>query len=123
MPRETTDVAHLWDMLHAARGIESAVASLELEHYLQDEDLRMSVERRIEIIGEAARRVSDACKVAHPGIPWRRMISQRNVLAHEYDEVDDRLLWRVVTESIPQLVRALEGLVTARPPPDPEPSD
>jgi uncharacterized protein with HEPN domain len=87
MPREATDIAHLWDMLHAARGIESAVAGLELEHYLQDEDLRMSVERRIEIIGEAARRVSDACKVAHPEIPWRRMISQRNVPAHEYDEV------------------------------------
>jgi uncharacterized protein with HEPN domain len=121
MPREAPDIAHLWDMLHAARGIESAVAGLGLEHYLEDEDLRMSVERRIEIIGEAARRVSEPFKEAHPEIPWRRMIAQRNVLAHEYDEVDDRLMWRVIAENIPQLVRILEGLLTTQPPPDPEP--
>ena len=121
MPRESNDIAHLWDMFHAARGIESAVAGLELEHYLQNEDLRMSVERRIEIIGEAARRVSDAFKEAHAEIPWRRIIAQRNVLAHEYDEVDDRLMWRVITENIPQLAHTLEGLLTTRPPPDPEP--
>ena len=81
----------------------------------------MSVERRIEIIGEAARRVSESFKDAHPEIPWRRMIAQRNVLAHEYDEVDDRLMWRVIAENIPQLVRTLEGLLTTQPPPDPEP--
>ncbi len=121
MPREGNDIVHLWDMLHAARGIELAVVGLGLEHYLEDEDLRMSVERRIEIIGEAARRVSQSFKDAHPEIPWRRMIAQRNVLTHEYDEVDDRLMWRVIAENIPQLVRILDGLLTTQPPPDPEP--
>ena len=71
--------------------------------------------------GEAARRVSESFKDAHPEIPWRRMIAQRNVLAHEYDDIDDRLMWRVVTESIPKLARTLKGLLPALPPPDPEP--
>jgi uncharacterized protein with HEPN domain len=92
MPRDTQDIAHLWDILTAAEGIVLSVAGLELEHYLASENLRMAVERRVEIIGEAARRVSDEFRRAHAEIPWRDLVSQRNILAHRYDEIDDHLM-------------------------------
>lgn len=120
MPRETQDIACLWDILSAAEGIALSVAGLKLEHYLGNETLRMAVERRVEIIGEAARRVSDEFRHAHPEIPWRDLISQRNVLAHRYDEVDDRLMWRVATVRIPELIAQVRPLLPASPS-DPEP--
>jgi uncharacterized protein with HEPN domain len=46
------------------------------------------VERNIEIIGEAARRISDDLKQEYPEIPWRKIITQRNVLIHDYDDID-----------------------------------
>ncbi len=120
MRPESQDIAHLWDILAAADGIVLSVAGLELEHYLANENLRMAVERRVEIIGEAARRVSDALRQAHREIPWRDLVSQRNVLAHRYDEVDDRLMWRVATIRVPELIALVKPLLPARPA-DPEP--
>ena len=120
MRHESQDIAHLWDIFKASDGIVLSVAGLELEHYLANENLRMAVERRVEIIGEAARRVSDAFRQAHPEIPWRDLVSQRNVLAHRYDEVDDQLMWRVATIRVPELIALVKPLLPARPP-DPEP--
>ena len=84
------------------------------KEYLADENLRLAVERRIEIIGEAAGCVSLAFREAHPQIPWRKIIAQRNILAHQYGEVDDEILWRVATVSVPELITLVEPLV---PPP------
>ena len=110
-----SDVAYVWDMLHAAEGLSLSIAGLELQHYLASEDLRMSVERRVEIIGEAARRISDEFKKAHPGIPWKGIISQRHVIAHDYDEIDDRLIWRLVTDQVPDLIQMLKKLLPPAP--------
>ena len=119
MPLDQSDAGHLWDMLEAARGVVRAVKDLALEQYRAEENLRLATERRIEIIGEAAGRVSQGVQRTHPEIPWRRIIAQRHVLAHEYGEIDDELIWTVATTHIPQLIAALEELVPP-PPPDPE---
>lgn len=113
---DARDSGYLLDMLEHARGAARAVRGRSLEEYAADEDLRLSVERRIEIIGEAARRVSSGFQEAHPEVPWRKIVAQRNVLAHEYGEVDDEIMWRVVTVSLPDLIGLLEPLVPAPPP-------
>jgi uncharacterized protein with HEPN domain len=76
----------------------------------------LAVERAVEIIGEAARRVSEEFRRLHPEIPWRSMIAQRNVLAHEYGEIKHERMWLLVTEHLPTLVRDLEKLVPPIPP-------
>lgn len=113
------DLAYLWDMLKSARGVSSALQGYSFERYLADENLRLAVERRIEIIGEAARRVSSAFKEQHPEIPWRPMVDQRNFLIHAYDKVADERVWTLAVEEIPRLVEQLSRLVP-EPPPDPE---
>jgi uncharacterized protein with HEPN domain len=94
----------------AAEGIVKSTSGASFEDYLNDENLRLATERRIEIIGEAANRVSGEFKTAHPEIPWRSIIAQRNVLAHDYADIDDRLIWAVVTKRIPELIAKLEEL-------------
>ena len=116
MPPEANDAAYLWDMLDAARAIQKFIVSHSFEDYKSDRMLRGAVERHIEIIGEAANRVSRGFRAAHPEIPWQRIIAQRNVLAHEYGEIDDSLVWRVATTRIPELISHLEPIVPPLPP-------
>jgi uncharacterized protein with HEPN domain len=89
MPPETRDAAYLWDMLDAARAIADFVATSTYQDYTQNRMLRGAVERHLEIIGEAAGHVSLEFRRAHADIPWSRIIGQRNILIHEYGEVDD----------------------------------
>lgn len=118
MPLDGSDTAYLWDMLEASQGVVRSVKNLTLEQYQADENLRLATERRIEIIGEAAGRVSQTVQQAHPEIPWRRIIAQRHVLAHEYGEIDDELIWSLAATHIPQLITMLEGLIPPPPGPD-----
>ena len=102
-------------MLQAARTVLDFVSESSLAEYLEDAKLRSAVERQIEIIGEAARRLSDAVRDAHPEIPWQRIIAQRNVLIHDYGEIDHRRIWNLVAEYIPRLIEQLAPLVPAPP--------
>ncbi len=115
MRPSTDDAAFLWDMLDAARAVGSFVASRAYQDYLQDRMLRGAVERHLEILGEAARRVSGAFQEDHPEVPWRRIIGLRNVLAHEYGEIRHDKMWIVATEAIPALIDTLESLVLPAP--------
>lgn len=108
MPPSDRDAAFLWDMLEVSRRVDESLIGVSLEQYRVDENLRMATERRIEIIGEAAGRVSQAFRDTHPDIPWRQIIAQRNVLAHEYGDIDDDLIWALVTAHVPKLIADLE---------------
>ncbi len=115
MPRERDVAALLWDMLEAARKVQQFVAGKTFHDYAQDEVLQAAVERKLEIIGEAARRITTEFQRAHPDIPWRGIISQRHFLAHEYGEVRQEKLWRVATVRISELAEQLETLVPPLP--------
>jgi uncharacterized protein with HEPN domain len=112
MPPEDRDAAYLWDMLEAAREVEGMLQDCDEEAFLANRVLVRAIERGVEIIGEAARRVSPACADAHPEIPWRRIIGQRNILAHEYGQIDHELLYKTASEDIPALTARLEALLS-----------
>lgn len=65
----------------------------------------------MEVIGDAARHVSETFKINHPEIPWRSIVGQRNILAHEYGEILVERIWRTATESIPGLAKSLSQLI------------
>lgn len=115
MPPEARDPKYLWDMLEAAKLVASITEGLTYEGYLQNRVIQLAVERAIEIIGEAARNVSRPYQDAHPQIPWRPIVAQRHVLAHEYGEIKHDRIWRVVTVHIPELIGLLEPLVPEAP--------
>lgn len=109
MPLEERDAAYLWDMLHAAKEVMEMVDAQDLASFVENRMLLRATERSIEIIGEAARRVSTACMEENPDIPWREIIGQRNILAHEYGQIDHELLYKTVVEDIPELVVQLDA--------------
>jgi uncharacterized protein with HEPN domain len=116
MPREPDDASLLWDMLDAATKIRQFVSGKTNDEYGADELLQAGVERKLEIIGEAARKVSPGFQQEHPEVPWRGIISQRHFLAHEYGEVRHEKLWHVATVRIPELIALLTPFL--RPPLD-----
>lgn len=116
MPREHGEAASLYDMLHAAERTVRLTAGRSRQDYLRDELLRLAVERSIEIIGEAARRVPQSFRDAHPHIAWRAIMATRHILAHDYDTVNDDTVWRIVTDHIPRLVEQLKPLIPPEPP-------
>jgi uncharacterized protein with HEPN domain len=110
------DAGYLWDMLDSARTVRDFVAGVRFEEFLRDRKLQLAIERSVEIIGEASRRISEEFKQAHPEIPWRRIIAQRNVLAHEYGEIKQERMWLVATVHVPALIPQLEALIPPLPP-------
>jgi uncharacterized protein with HEPN domain len=75
--------------------------------------LLFALVRAIEIIGEAAGRVSAETRAAAPGIPWPLIVAMRNRLIHAYFDVDRDILWRTATEELPALLPTLRALLPA----------
>ena len=105
------DQVYLLDILEAARLAVSYVQGVQVDDFLVNTQLQDSVIRRIEIIGEAARRVSEQTKAAHPDLPWREMVGMRNLMIHEYDDVDLWAVWETVQNDLPGLIARLTPLV------------
>ena len=123
MRSEERDPAHLWDMLEAARAIVDFTENLTLKEFLatgRDREIRrLAVERELEILGEAARRVSMRFRDVHPDIPWKEIVGLRNVISHEYDKVNYAEIYGIVRQQIPELITQMEPLV----PPPPQMKD
>lgn len=111
MQPEDRDAAYLWDMLQAAKEVDGMLDDHDLAAFLDSLVLLRAIERGVEIIGEAARRVSPPYMAVHPEIPWRTIIGQRNILAHEYGQIDHALLYRTATEDIPALIEQIKTLL------------
>src|SRR4030042_530906 len=107
MPLSRRDPANLWDMLEAAEKVQEFLKDKTFEDFMLDDMRRAAVERNLEIIGEAARRISDELKQEHPEIPCERIISQRNVLIHEYGDIDYQRIWKVVSFDVPILIEQI----------------
>ena len=115
MPPDARDPAYLWDMLDAARSIQEFTQDAVFNDYAGNKMMRSAVERQLEILGEAARRVSDGFKDEHPGVPWRQIVGLRNLLAHEYGDIRDERVWQIVSGDLPSLIAHLKPLVPPRP--------
>jgi len=111
------DDAYLLDMLLAARKILVFAKDLSRERFAADEVMQHALMRLIQIIGEAARRVSPEFKDHHPAIPWRDIVGMRHHLVHDYFEIIPEEVWKVVQDDIPALVPLIQPLVPPDEPP------
>jgi uncharacterized protein with HEPN domain len=111
MQPNNRDIASIWDMVRAIENINSDIDGFSLEMFLSDGKTLRSVERGLEILGEAARRVSPEFQQANPSIDWRNTIGLRNVIAHRYDQVSYEKLWLIVVDILPGLLAILKLLL------------
>jgi uncharacterized protein with HEPN domain len=106
------DLARLHHMLDAAREAILFTEGRDLEDLRQDRMLLLSLVKEIEIIGEAASRISPEGRAAIAGIPWLQMMAMRNRLTHGYFDWDTETIWATVTSDLPNLVRVLEQAIS-----------
>ena len=107
------DVLYLGHMLDMGRKACAKVVGLERFEYDDDEDLRLALVHLVQVIGEAARRVSANGQAEIPEIPWHEVIGMRNRIVHDYLGVDEDVVWEVVVHDLPSLVAVLERVVPA----------
>lgn len=101
-------------MLLAARRAQSFVLGLDQQTFSASELHQAAVIRQLEIIGEAANRVSQDFRIQHPEIPWRQIVDMRHRLAHDYRNVDLAIVWDVLQNELEPLKHGLQPLI----PPD-----
>jgi uncharacterized protein with HEPN domain len=111
-PRER-DLVKCEDMrIHAERAREF-LGKRTLDEFLNDQLVQAAVIRCVEVIGEAARLVSEDTRKRAPEIPWPLIVGMRHVLAHEYGAVILDKVYEVVTEHVPELLARLVPLIEA----------
>ena len=106
------DAIGLRHMLDHAREAAALVQNTTRDDLHANRVLSLALVRLLEIVGEAATRVSEELRTRHPQIAWRQIISLRNRLIHGYDAVDLDILWQILHEDIPPLITDLERLVS-----------
>jgi uncharacterized protein with HEPN domain len=77
-----------------------------------DRQFNLAMTRLMEIIGEAASRVTHETRHEHPEVPWQQIVAFRNRIIHGYDRVDFDILWQIVHNDLPPLVSMLEQIST-----------
>ncbi|MCO4764067.1 MAG: DUF86 domain-containing protein [Myxococcales bacterium] len=101
----------LLDMRDAALEVVAFVEGQDYASFQASLLRTRAVERSLAIVGEAAKRVSPAVRVAHPGVPWRKVAGLRDVLVHDYFGIDLEILWQVATVEIPTLLGPREDVI------------
>ena len=97
-------------ILTAIDGMEDATRGKTLDDYAADWLLRHGVQRGIEIVSEAARRIPPDLQASQPHIPWPQIMGIGNVLRHEYHRVSDIVIWNVVQEYLAPLKAAVSAI-------------
>jgi uncharacterized protein with HEPN domain len=108
MPR---DMDSMVDIVDAARLAVSYLGGVSKQAFLDNTQLQDAVIRRLEIIGEAARRISPETREAYVAIAWPEMIGMRNLMIHGYDDIDLEIIWDTVKSDLPGLIEQLEVIL------------
>ena len=98
------------DIVRAITVVDQAVGGKSFDDYQRDSVLRFAVERAIEIVSEASRRIPDELLAVRPEIEWRRVRGIGNVLRHEYHGLSDKIIWGVVVGELPKLRIAMQAI-------------
>jgi uncharacterized protein with HEPN domain len=108
---EGVRLRHMLDASREAVGFTRGKTRAGLD---TDRALQLALTRLLEIIGEAASRISQASRDRFPAIPWSAAIAIRNRLIHGYEDVDLDIVWQTICEDLPQLIEFLEKALEQR---------
>lgn len=104
---DATPLRHMLDHAREAVGFVQGKTRADLN---STRLLQLGLVRLVEIIGEAATRVSKEGRAKYPAIPWDDIVGMRNKLIHGYDTVDLDILWDTVTDDLPRLIEELQKI-------------
>ena len=108
MREHRRDRGRLEDILKYAQNVEQIVSGITYEDFVTDIRIYYSVMKNIEVIGEAANMLTRHFRETHTELPWRLIVSMRNVLVHSYAQVSDADLWQTATNEIQPLRKQVQ---------------
>lgn len=109
MPHERD---YLIDILDSASLVLRYVGAMSQDDFVNSDAVKDAVLYRFTVIGEAANRVSDATRIALPQFPWRLMRGMRNIVVHQYDDVQFDTVYQTVVHDLPSLIESLTALLS-----------
>jgi uncharacterized protein with HEPN domain len=112
------DKAYLHDIVESFERAMGYLGTLTVSQLAADQEKQDAIIRRIEIVGEATKRLSEDLRSANPQVPWREMAGMRDILIHGYDRVDVVRIHSAVTMRMPELIDELKRIRDALPDPD-----
>lgn len=114
----SNDKAHLHDIVESFERAMSYLGTLAVDELAADQQKQDAIIRRIEIVGEATKRLSERLRQDNPQLPWREMAGMRDILIHGYDRVDVVRVYSTVTVRMPALIDELKRIRDALPDPE-----
>ena len=105
------DTVYLYHILDAIGLIEEYTEGMSENEFLANSMAHDAVVRQIEIIGEAARNVSDEFQEKHSTVPWLKMIGIRNKIIHEYFNVNYAIVWDTIKDDLPRLKNSIKKII------------
>ena len=111
MKRKVSHTIH--DILETIDRVRGKVAGKTFAEFSADWELRFIVQRAIEIISEASRRLPDEFKATQPDIEWRSIAGIGSILRHDYHTISDKVIWDVVQADLPLLKTAIEAIAAS----------
>jgi uncharacterized protein with HEPN domain len=105
------DRLYLLDIIEAADRVDVHLAERDREAFLADVTRQAAVLHELTVIGEAASRLSETLRQAHPATPWAKVVSFRNVVVHEYFGLNWEIIWNTATELVPELQRQVAAIL------------
>ena len=109
------DRISLLDMLIYAKEAVALSGKTNLNDLVENRVMQLALQKLVEIVGEAANRVSEETQQKHTAIPWPQIIGLRNRLVHGYDDVNLDILWKIIQNDLPPLIEQLKAIVGEEP--------
>jgi len=107
------DRLYLLDIVEAADRVDVHLAERNRDSFLANVTRQAAVLHELTVIGEAASRLSETLRQAHPATPWAKVVSFRNVVVHEYFGLNWEIVWDTATELVPELRRQVAAVLRA----------
>jgi uncharacterized protein with HEPN domain len=99
------------DLIQACEKVTRYTAGMSKQEFVGDDKTFDAVLRNLEVIGEAAKHVAEIEAARGLGVDWRKVIALRNIISHEYFGIDPDIVWDVVRNKVPELLKAIKPLM------------
>ncbi|MDQ1326723.1 MAG: hypothetical protein QG641_3 [Candidatus Poribacteria bacterium] len=104
-------LVYISDIINTIMDIEDFINDIAYDEFINDKKTIFAVERGIEIIGEATKRIPNSIKNKYPEIPWKDMAGIRDKVSHDYNGIDLVIIWKTIQQNLPELKAMLSDMI------------